>query len=202
MDRQFAEKMRAGQVRVGSFADYRRDEHHDAIRDDLEGQTVGQVGDVILTTDAAEPVVTTVAGLKFAVASGGVIDIRGTKYVRELPSLYVYSTSAVSASGHLSSSDTVVEITDIERFGRLLVDGRPDLFIGYDSGWVRYEPRVYDAIDHPGLEPNPFVKHSSFEADEEFRLVLYPRGSVEPHVIVELPSVAQAFADGVCTILR
>lgn len=202
MSREFAEKMTAGQVRVGSFADYRRDEHHAAIRDDLEGQTVGHVGDVILTTNANEPVVTMVAGLKFAVASGGVIDIRGTKYVRELPPLYIYSTSGVSSRGHLSGYDTVVEIADIEQFGRLLVDGLPDIFIGYEADWVRYEPRIYDALHHPGLDPNPFVKHSSFQADQEFRLVLQPRGNVEPYIIADLPGIAQAFADGLCTVLR
>lgn len=196
MTQENAERLSRGEIRIGSFAYYQDSEHRDEIRDIREGVTVGQVGDVILTS--SERVVTIVAGLKFATESGGVIDIRNSTFIRSLPDLYIFSTSLVGDIGHFKGYDAVVRINDMETFGRILVNGRRDLFHGYWSNCVRYESRIYDAMNHPGIEPDPFIKDEAFSRDEEFRLVFAPVGTVQQHVTFSLDAIKQAFKDGLC----
>lgn len=203
MTRENAERLARGEIRVGSFTYYQDAEHATAIRDELEGITVGRVaGTTVLTSASPEPNETIVAGLKFVTQSGGMIDISNTTFVRALPPLYIYSTSLVGDVGHFQEYDTVVRINDIEQFGRILVDGRRDIFKGYWANRVRYEPRAYGALNHPGIEPDPFTKDGIFAPDEEFRLVFMPAGEVEQQVTFSLDSIRQSFKDGLCEILR
>ncbi len=203
MTRENAERLARGEIRVGSFAYYQDAECSTVIRDEHEGITVGRVvGTAILTSASPEPSETIVAGLKFVTQSGGVIELSNTTFIRTLPPLYIYSTSLVGDIGHFQGYDTVVKINDIERFGRILVDGRRDIFKGYLANRVRYESRVYGALNHPGVDPDPFIKDEEFDRDEEYRLVFMPTGVVEQHVTFSLDSVRKSFKDGLCEILR
>jgi hypothetical protein len=199
MTRENAEKLSGGEIRIGSFAYYQDIEHRAAIRDEYEGTTVGQTGEVILTS--SEPVETTIAGLKFVTDSGGVIDVSNTKFIRSLSPLYVFSTSLIGDVGHFEGYDTVIRINDIESFGQILVDGRRDLFRRYTSGRVRYKPRVYNALNHPGIDPDPFIKDERFSPDEEFRLVFDPTGTVERYLTFSLDAIKQAFKDRLCELV-
>ena len=198
MTRENAEKFSRGEVRVGSFT-YYQDIEQAAIQDEHEGITVGRTGNVVLTS--SEPVETIIAGLKFLTESGGVIDISNATFVRPLPPLYIYSTSFIGTVGHFEGYDAVVRINDIESFGRILVDGRRDLFDGYWSGPVHYEPRVYDAVNHPGLDPDPFIKDARLSQHKEFRLVFAPAGNVEKCVTFRLDTIQQAYKNGLFEII-
>lgn len=198
MTRENAERLSRGEVRIGSFSYYREVEHHSSIQDEHEGLTVGRTGDAVLTSfDRRE---TIIAGLKFVTDTGGVIDISNARFIRTMPPLYIYSTSLIEVSGHFPQYDTVIRIEDIEKFGRVIVDGRRDLFHGCWSGLVQYQDRVYDAMNHPGIEPDPFIKAPHLEGDREFRLVFSPVGLVEPYVTFSLDGIQEAFRSGLCAI--
>lgn len=197
-----AESMARGEIRIGSFAYFHGDEHPATIRDEKEGITVGRTKEVVLTTQSSEPVETIIAGLKFVTQSGGVINASNMTFIRTLPPLYIYCTTFIRDVGHFKERDTVVKINDIEEFGRILVDGKRDLLNGYWSNRVRYEPRVYDALNHQGIDPDPFIKDKEFSPDEEFRLVFMPAGTVEPYVTFRLDTIRQAFEDGLCELVQ
>lgn len=200
MTREHAERMSRGEIRIGSFTYYHEQEHSGAIKDSLEGITVGQLNPVILSSTERHE--TMVAGLKFVTENGGAIVMGDNRFIRLLPPLYIFSTSAVDAVGHFSCYDTIVRINDFEEFGRIIVNGRPDLFHGYVCDRVRYAPRTYDAFNHPGLEPDPFLKDDAFAQDQEFRLVLFPVADVEPHLTFTLEEIQHAFVNGLCKILE
>ena len=61
---------------------------------------------------------------------------------------------------------------------------------------------MYDALNHPGLDPDPFIKEEKFARDEEFRLVFAPATAVEAHVTFSLDTISQAFKDGLCEIVQ
>ncbi len=199
MTRENAERLLQGEIRIGSFSYYREDEHHSSIRDEHEGLTVGRTDNAVLTSSNRKE--TIIAGLKFVTDTGGVINVSNCSFVRPLPPLYIFSTSLLATAGHFPQYDTVVRIEDIEKFGRVIVDGRRDLFHGYWSGFVQYQERVYDAMHHPGIEPDPFIKAPKLEQDREFRLVFSPVGSVEPHVTFFLDGIREAFRSGLCAIV-
>lgn len=199
MTRENAERLSRGEIRVGSFSYYREDEHHSSIRDEHEGITVGRTGKAVLTSINRQE--TIVAGLKFVTETGGTIDVSNSTFVRTLPPLYIYSTTLVETAGYFPLYDTVICIEDIEEFGRIVVNGRRDLFHGYWSGFVKYAEIGYDAMNHPGIEPDPFTKAPQFKQDREFRLVFAPVGSVEPHVTFVLDGIREAFHSGLCTIV-
>lgn len=199
MERVNAERLSRGEIRIGSFTYYHEAEHHTSIRDEHEGLTVGQTGVAVLTSSERKE--TIIAGLKFVTETGGIIDVSNSSFVRALPPLYIYTTSSFETVGHFPQYDTVVRIDDIEQFGRAIVDGRRDLFHGYWSGFVKYQERVYDAMNHAGVEPDPFIKAPQFVTDREFRLVFDPVGPVEPHVTFALDEIREAFRSGLCAIL-
>ncbi len=199
MTQENAERLSRGEIRIGSFAYYRDAEHQAAIRDEREGVTIGGTKEAVLTS--SERVETIISGLKFVTESGGVIDVSNTTFIRSLPPLYIFSTSLVGNVGHFEGYDAVIRINDIESFGRILVDGRRDLFHGYWSNQVRYESRVYDALNHPGIDPDPFIKEEKFSRDEEFRLVFDPASTVEQYVTFSLDTIQQAFKDRLCELV-
>jgi len=198
MTRENALRLSQGEIRIGSYKYYHDATHSDAIRDIHEGTTVGETDDLVVTSMI--PSETMIAGLRCFTDSGGLIDLGDFRIVRELPQLYIFSTSLNGTEGHFAGYDTVVKIADIEAFGRLIVDGRSDIFQGYVADHVRYEPAVYDALNHPGIEPNPFIKDTKFSRDEEFRIVFIPAAEVELHVTFSLDSIRRAFRDGLCHI--
>lgn len=194
-----ARKLKDGFIRIGSFVAYHGAEHALDIRDETEGRTIGVVGDAKISSD--ELLTTTVAGLNFVTQGGGVIDISGSKFIRTIPDCYLYCTSKVADVGHFSGYDTVVQIEDIEAFGRIIVDGRRDIFVGYHSNFVSYAPRVYDAMHNQGLDSDPFIKEEKYSRDQEHRIVFLPSGATEKYVNFELEGLRIAFRDGLCKII-
>lgn len=200
MTQENAERLSRGEIRIGSFAYYQDTAHHTTIRDEREGVTIGRTKEAVLTSP--DRVETIIAGLKFVTDSGGIIDVSNSTFIRQLPPLYIFSTSLVGNVGHFEGYDAVIRINNIESFGRTLVDGRRDLFHGYHSGRIRYEPRVYDALNHQGVDPDPFIKDIRFSRDEEFRLVLVPASPVERYVTFTLDTIQQAFKDGLFELVQ
>lgn len=200
MTRENAEKLSRGEIRIGSFAYYHDSEHQSSIQDENEGLTLGYTNENTTLT-SNERVETTIAGLKFVTESGGVIDISNSKFIRTLPPLYIYSTSFVGKVGHFKGYDTVIRINDIEGFGKIIVDGRRDLFHGYHANSVQYQPVVYNALNHQGVEPNPFIKGVNFSRDEEYRIVFIPVAEVEKHITFSLDTIQQAYKNGLFEIL-
>ena len=200
MTRENAEKLTRGEIRIGSFAYYHDTEHQTSIQDKNEGLTLGYT-DENTTLTSNERVETTIAGLKFVTESGGFIDVSNVKFVRPLPPLYIYSTSFVGTVGHFEGYDAVIKINDIEAFGRIIVDGRCDLFHGYHANRVQYQPRVYNALCHQGIEPDPFIKDVTFSRDEEYRIVFIPVAEVEKQVTFSLDTIQQAYKNGLFEII-
>lgn len=200
MTRKNAEKLTRGEIRIGSFAYYQDTEHQASIQDINEGVTVGYTDEnTVLTSD--KRVETTIAGLKFVTESGGIIDVSGAKFIKPLPPLYIYSTSFVGEVGHFEGYDTVIRINDIEEFGKIIVNGRRDLFHGYHANRVQYQPVVYNALNHQGVEPDPFIKGVNFSRDEEYRIVFIPVAEVEKQVTFSLDTIQQAYKNGLFEII-
>ena len=194
-----AQRLSRGEIRIGSFSYYRNAEHHISIRDEHEGITIGLTHDAIITSTTHQE--TIVAGLRFVTDTGGKIDVSNSSFVRALPPLYIYSTTLIDTPGHFPQYNTIIRIEDIELFGRILVDCRRDLFNGYHSGLVNYKEQVYAAMNHPGIDPDPFVKSSNFQDDQEFRLAFIPTREVEPHITFSLNEIRNAFHTGLCSII-
>ncbi|WP_156401040.1 hypothetical protein [Acidovorax sp. Root568] len=194
-----AQRLSRGEIRIGSFSYYRDAEHHASIRDEHEGITTGLTHDAVITSATYQE--TIVAGLKFVTDTGGTIDVSNSSFIRALPPVYIYSTTLINAPGRFPQYDTIIRIEDIELFGRIIVDCRRDLFNGYHSGLVNYKEQVYAAMNHPGIEPDPFFKSSNFQGDQEFRLAFIPAGEVESHVTFSLNEIRNAFRTGLCSIV-
>jgi hypothetical protein len=202
MTRENAEKLTHGEIRIGSFAYYHDTEHQASIQDKNEGLTLGYTDEkTILTSNENKGVETTIAGLKFVTGSGGLIDVSNVKFVRLLPPLYIYSTSFVGTVGHFEGYDTVIRINDIEAFGKIIVDRRLDLFHGYHANRIQYQPRVYNALNHQGIEPDPFIKEEKFSPDEEFRIVFIPVAKVEKQLTFSLIEIQQAYKNGLFELI-
>lgn len=184
------------------------------IDDPYEGRTVVHVGEIhSWLSDHVSSAKVTSDRLGIDVFGGfprGYTTVRNNIYILQVPNYYIFCTSSfvdketidrmkhdsAKYSSHNEAYDTIIPITDYLNFTFKMREGicraigiEDPESIRMISKSVDYESRIYGVGDHNSKLPDPFVKHTFFKAQNEYRSVLdYELPNDEKSILISLGS--------------
>jgi hypothetical protein len=207
-----------GLIKVGSLTHYRKLEETQWIADKLEGRVVLDAGGITITQDTNEldqMLPPSLAGRHAVAESGGTITYApGVRITIEHPEVYIFSASngklaelrRVMCDGADEPYDACIQIFDLRHLAHRLfhrgvvpeLDGArmSDLFQSFECSQVAYDVLLRSRGSSRAPEVSPFLKNVFFAAQQEARIVLYPRRSIPSSTfVVRVPRANQLFKE-------
>jgi hypothetical protein len=194
-DRRWLEDARSKGRLLLRAADYYKRVEQPMIQDDMELEVRGTTGTITFPNHEPSIVRERLANLGIRIDKSGVA--KDLKFIRHTKPCYLFCMSRDGAPGKFDAAgDNKNAVTKVGNVGKLavtIVDAMRGELATAEWAPVRYERRVFSAGLEEALVPEAFVKPVKFAPDKEIRIALFPKGEMEPQIIVQDASIARLF---------